>query len=143
LIPDVFLDSNVLIYAATGRFAAPAKYEIGQTLIAGNFGVSGQVLAEFYTNVIKKGRIPLTKEEALLWVRALSRKPLVVVDAALVQAGIERSMRYQISYWDGAIIAAAERLGVRTVLSEDLSHGQTYGTVTVLNPFREVSDPPP
>jgi predicted nucleic acid-binding protein len=35
----------------------------------------------------------------------------------------------------GAIIAAAERLGVKTVYSEDLNHRRAYGSV-VLNPFR-------
>jgi predicted nucleic acid-binding protein len=32
---------------------------------------------------------------------------------------------------------AAERLGATTLYSEDLSDGQTYGRVTVVNPFRD------
>ncbi|PAQ06083.1 hypothetical protein [Mesorhizobium temperatum] len=36
----------------------------------------------------------------------------------------------------GAIIAAAERLGVKTLYTEDLNHGQTYGSVVAINPFR-------
>ncbi|WP_245435947.1 hypothetical protein [Mesorhizobium tamadayense] len=43
---------------------------------------------------------------------------------------------YEISYWDGAIIAAAERLGVKTLYTEDLNHGQAYGSVVAINPFR-------
>ncbi|MER9236560.1 hypothetical protein NKI56_31860 [Mesorhizobium sp. M0622] len=39
--------------------------------------------------------------------------------------------------WDGAIIAAAaERLGVKTLNTEDLNHGQAYGSVVAINPFR-------
>jgi predicted nucleic acid-binding protein len=135
LIVESFLDTNILIYAATGRVVEPEKYQTGQALLATNFGTSGQILAEFYTNVIKKGKTPLSPDEATLWVRALSRKPLQVVDASLVQAGIEMSKRYQISYWDSAIIVAAERLGARTLYTEDLSHGQAYGSVTAINPF--------
>lgn len=45
-------------------------------------------------------------------------------------------MRYQISYWDGAIIAAAEALGAPIVYSEDMSNGQSYGSVKVVNPFK-------
>ena len=34
-----------------------------------------------------------------------------------------------------AIIAAAERLGAKVLYSEDLNHGETYGSVRVENPF--------
>jgi predicted nucleic acid-binding protein len=53
----------------------------------------------------------------------------------LVEAAIGLSTRYQISYWDGAIIAAAERLGAKLLYTEDLNHNQIYGTVTARNPF--------
>lgn len=141
LIAEYFLDTNVLIYAAAGHDDAPAKQRIAEGLLGSQFATSGQVLAEFYANVIKKPAIPLEADVAKDWLRLLSKRPFQPVDVALVHAGAELSTRYKMSYWDGAIIAAAERLGVRTVLSEDLSHGQTYGSVTVLNPFRDVSDP--
>lgn len=54
----------------------------------------------------------------------------------LVASGIELSRRYKISYWDGAIIAAAMRLAADTLYTEDLNDGQVYGAVTVRNPFR-------
>ena len=42
---------------------------------------------------------------------------------------------YPLSYWDAAILAAAQQSGCTLVLSEDMSDGETYGTVTVRNPF--------
>jgi predicted nucleic acid-binding protein len=48
---------------------------------------------------------------------------------------LEVRKRYQISYWDSAIIAAAAELGCETVYSEDLNHGQLYAGVRVINPF--------
>lgn len=42
---------------------------------------------------------------------------------------------YQISYWDAAILAAAEELGCTKLYTEDLNHGQTYESVQVINPF--------
>ena len=45
------------------------------------------------------------------------------------------AQRYGIHPYDGAILAAAQELGARTVYSEDLSHGQTYDGVKVVNPF--------
>jgi predicted nucleic acid-binding protein len=59
----------------------------------------------------------------------------VTVDQPLIRVGIEISLRYRIDYWDGAILAAAERLGAGTLYTEDLNHGQSYGPVRVVNPF--------
>jgi predicted nucleic acid-binding protein len=41
-----------------------------------------------------------------------------------------------ISIWDALIVRAAEVSGCLRLLSEDLSHGRTYGSVTVWDPFR-------
>jgi predicted nucleic acid-binding protein len=138
LTPETFLDTNVLIYAATGRLEAPRKHAIAQGLLTTRFGTSAQVLAEFYTAAIRKGAEPLTPEQADEWLRLLARKPCEDITPDLVLGGIRLSRRYRISYWDAAIIAAAERLGAGTIYSEDLSHGQTYGSVAVVNPFLEV-----
>ena len=48
---------------------------------------------------------------------------------------LELQQRFQISYWDAAIIAAASELGCRIVYTEDLNHGQDYDGMKVLNPF--------
>lgn len=132
---ELFLDSNVLLYAAGGRTQAPAKHERALEVLTMEFGLSAQVLAEFYANATRKGPKPLAPEVAKQWVVNLAKKPCLPIDANIVRSGIEISQRYQISYWDGAIIAAAERLGARTLYTEDLSHGQVYGSVTVVNPF--------
>jgi len=136
LTGEVFLDTNVLLYAALGMDDSPEKWMIArQILLEGKFATSGQVLAEFYSNAIRKGRRPLSKPEALNWVRQLAQKPCQAIDSQLVEQAIGFSERYQISYWDGAIIAAAERLGARLLYTEDLNHNQAYGTVTARNPF--------
>lgn len=103
-----------------------------------DFGISGQVLMEFYNAVTTKGGRPLTAYEAFSWVEKLARLPLVPVDAMLVMQGISIAERYRISHWDGAIIAAAEALGAETLYTEDLSHGQIYGSVRAENPFHDL-----
>jgi predicted nucleic acid-binding protein len=135
---EVFLDTNVLLYAALGSADAPAKYERALELLTTRFGTSGQVLAEFYVNAQRKGARPLTQEEAQEWVFRLSKKPFQPVDYKVVKGGIDLARRHRISYWDGAVIAAAERLGARVAYSEDLNHGQTFGSVRVENPFLSV-----
>jgi len=103
-----------------------------------DFGTSGQVLAEFYVQATRGKRPLLTPDEAGRWMERMARMPCADVDPPLVRAGASLSRRYRISYWDGAILAAAERLGAPIVYSEDLNHGQTYGSVRVENPFLNV-----
>ncbi len=67
----------------------------------------------------------------------LSSRPFVPTDISLIRSAIATSERYQISYWDAAILAAAERIGAGILYTEDLNHGQRYGSVLVQNPFRD------
>ena len=50
---------------------------------------------------------------------------------------IEFHERFQIRYWDALIVATARLGGCGVVLSEDLSNGQNYGGVTILNLFND------
>jgi predicted nucleic acid-binding protein len=134
--PNVFLDTNILVYAAIPSDKEPGKTEKANNIIdTVDYGISAQVLAEFYDVATRKGGRPLTADEAFAWIQRLARLPCVPVDSMLVIAGIRNSVRYRISYWDGAIIAAAERLGAEILYTEDLNPGQIYGSVRVVNPF--------
>ena len=136
---QAFVDSNVLIYAASTRPGEKAKKAKAVELIGAlEFGLSAQVLAEFYVTVTRKGDKPLPPHIALEWIERLELQPCVPVDSDIVKRGAGVSVRYRISYWDGAIIAAAEALSAAVLYSEDLSHGQSYGTVRVENPFIEI-----
>lgn len=136
---ECFLDSNVLVYAAAGRNAETVKRKRALDLIENeDFGLSAQVLQEFYVTVVRKIAVPLTAERALEWIEQLEAFPCAIIDASLVKIAIELSERYKISYWDAAIIAAADVLGAKTVYSEDLNDQQVYGRVRVRNPFGAV-----
>jgi predicted nucleic acid-binding protein len=137
---EVVLDTNILIYAATGKTDTPDKFEISRRLLTSEFGVSAQILAEFYHNATRKGSEPLSAEIATEWIDTLSQKPHVPVDINLVRHGIALSKRFQTSYWDGAILAAAIKLGASTLYTEDLNHGQVYDTVRAINPFKPHPD---
>ena len=49
------------------------------------------------------------------------------------------SRRFGLSYWDGAILAAARAMGCEIVYSEDLSPTQDYDGLRVANPFADAS----
>ncbi|MBV9244875.1 MAG: PIN domain-containing protein [Methylobacteriaceae bacterium] len=132
-----FLDTNILLYAALGRVDEPQKYAISRELLAAwDFGLSTQVLGEFFVNAQRKSSRPLSAAEAANWVAQFEERPCADLDLSIVRAAIDASQRFQISYWDAAILAAAERLGSNLVYTEDLNHGQIYGSVRVINPFR-------
>jgi predicted nucleic acid-binding protein len=136
---ECFLDTNVLIYAAMGRLDEPRKFDVASALVdSKDFGLSGQVLAEFCVNAVaqRKDRTPLTETELDLWMGLLGDYPIQPVDAGLVQMGLAYSRRFRISCWDAAILAAADRLGAPVLYTEDLNHDQLYGSVRVVNPFR-------
>jgi predicted nucleic acid-binding protein len=133
---DSFLDTNIFVHAATGRSMEESKRVRALELIEEeNFGLSAQVLQEFYVTVVRKAKIPLTPSAAMVWIEQLECFPCLQIDAGFVKIAAETSLRYQLSYWDGAIVAAAELLGAKTLFTEDLNDGQHYGPVRVRNPF--------
>ena len=135
----VFLDSNIWIYAATGRFSAAQKCEIACDLIAKTkLAVSPQVIGEFYINTRngQKMKQPLSDQDALGWIARMQLFPFVETDKDIVNQALLTAQRWQTRYWDAAMIASAARYGATTLYTEDLNHGQLYGTVRALNPFR-------
>ena len=133
---SVFFDTNVLVYASIGTGKDERKRKRALELVdSEDFGISAQVLQEFFVTVVKKASRPLSAAKALDWIEQWTAFPCQAIDHQLVRIAIEQSQRYAISYWDAAILAAAEALGAHTVYSEDLNDGQRYGGVRVVNPF--------
>jgi predicted nucleic acid-binding protein len=133
---ECFLDTNVLVHAVSREGSEEAKRNRARELIeTSNFGLSVQVLQEFYVATTRKIKVPLSSDDALDWVNQLAKRPCLPIGPQLVVRGIELSTRYKTSYWDGAILAAAEAMGAQTLYTEDLSDGQLYGSVRAINPF--------
>ena len=133
---DAFFDTNILVYAVSADpQEAEQKTRALGLMDTTDFGISAQVLQEFYVTVVRKIAIPLEPAAALEWVQQFALFPCHPVTADTVSIGAQISERYQISYWDGAIVAAAQALGARTLFTEDLNDGQDYDGVQAINPF--------
>ena len=52
---------------------------------------------------------------------------------------LDLEARYQISFWDALVVQAAQASGAETLYSEDLSDGQTYGHVQVVETLAQDS----
>jgi predicted nucleic acid-binding protein len=126
-----FLDTNVLLYAISQDSREQDKSERANDLLAaGGVALSVQVLQELYVQATLASRPdPLTHAQAAAFVESEVR-------TAVMLAALATRDRFQLSYWDAAIVEACRSLGCDVVLSEDLADGQHYDGVRVENPFR-------
>jgi predicted nucleic acid-binding protein len=131
-----FLDTNVLIYAYDP--ANPRKQRVAQDLLrralAGEIVMSTQVLSEFAAALSHKLAARPADVADLLDVLGPIR--LVVPDADLVRRAVEAYATYGLHFYDGMIVAAADRAGCSRIWSEDLNAGQRYFNIEAANPFR-------
>ena len=132
-----FVDTNVLLYAAGLHQAETEKHLRAIDLLEEpDLVISVQVLQEFYSQATRRPRNSrLTHEQALQFLTALGDVIVVPVTFDIFLAATLISNRYQLSYWDGAILAAAQSAGCDAVYSEDMSTTQDYGGINVINPF--------
>jgi predicted nucleic acid-binding protein len=134
--PD-FLDANVLVYAYDTRY--PEKQRIAQNFvrkaIAGEFISSVQALTEFAAILLHKFSPAMTAANLASALDVLSPIRLVSPDSGMVRRAVEARGQYGIHFYDGMIIAAAERGGSAKILSEDFNTGQEYFGIRIVNPF--------
>jgi predicted nucleic acid-binding protein len=132
----VFVDSNVFLYALdnadTEKQQAALKWR-AELWKSRRGRVSFQVLGEFYVNAIRI--LPTARDEARAEVRDLLAWRPVVTDVKLLEQGWKIQDRYQFSYWDALIVAAAKTSSCGYLLTEDLQAGQNVDGVEVVNPF--------
>ena len=134
----LFADTNILLYAISRDPAEQDKAKLASDILAGrDLALSVQVLQEFYVQATRPSRPDaISHEQAVRLIESFQRFPVQDITSPIMMAALAARQRFQLSYWDAAIIEAARAIGCTQVLSEDLSHGQDYGGVTVTNPFR-------
>ena len=132
-----FLDTNVLLYAYSP--VDPRKQQIARDLVRravrGEAAISAQVLGEFASALMHKIVPTKTPDEVKRILDILASIPLVTPDGELVRRAVEAHAAYGIHFYDGMIVAAAERGDCEKIWSEDLNAGQKYFGVTVVDPF--------
>ncbi|MDF1738589.1 MAG: PIN domain-containing protein [Verrucomicrobiales bacterium] len=131
-----FVDTNILIYAF-GQDDGSGRPDMAREIIGkGDLAFSIQVFQEFFFQATHKRRKePLSSDEALEVITSLAAFPVQSNDLPLFREAVAIQKRFQTSFWDANILAAAKRLGCGVVYSEDLNAGQDFGGVSVVNPF--------
>lgn len=135
-----FVDTNVLLYLISQNPHELAKKTMTLALLDRlDLVLSVQVLGEFYSRATRPKRHSLSQavpeKAALQLLQSFFRYEIVSQNPAQVLRAVEISQATHISYWDAAIIAAAESAGCDHVLTEDLNHGQKIGSIHIVNPF--------
>jgi predicted nucleic acid-binding protein len=133
-----FVDTNILMYAHDA--SAGEKHERAKALVEELWRdrtgvVSTQVLQELAVNLRKTARRPLDAGATRDIVADYLAWQVIVNGGESILEAIDLETRYQISFWDALVVHAAHMSGAEVLYSEDLSNGQTYGSVRVVNPF--------
>ncbi len=137
---DYFLDTNILVYAYDR--SAGDKHKIAARLVEScweneNGCLSVQVLQELYVTVTRKIAMPLDYQSSRQIVADLTHWRLHSPSATDLLQAIDLQHELQLAYWDAQILQSAICLGCKQLVSEDFSHGQQYGSLQVINPFKD------
>ena len=132
-----FVDTNVLLYATSVvPQEAPKRLLARELLNEDDLAISVQVLQEFYYQATRPNQLaPLTHNEALEFLVDILKFEIYPVTLEIFHSAVAISQRFQLSYWDAAILAAARALGCDAVYSEDLNPQQDYDGLRIINPF--------
>ena len=130
---DVFLDTNVLIYAIAERDPRSARAE---ALLGNGGSISIQCLNEFVSVARRKLGMQWREiMEALDAILILCPAPIpITLEIHRLALGIAENYGYAI--YDSLVVAAALQAKCKTLYSEDLQHGQVIeGKLTIRTPF--------
>lgn len=135
-----FVDTNVLLYAAsTDPIEMDKRNAARKILSAGPVCFSVQVAQEFFVNATQKIKPSLCRADALAFPKQVSPTTIVPLEYATFEEATRISERFQISYWDAAVVAASKQMNCTILYSEDLNDGQIFEGVTATNPFRALA----
>jgi predicted nucleic acid-binding protein len=137
-MPRAFVDTNILVYAADASSPTPRKTRIArELLLQRGLHLSVQVLNEFTVNARNPTKLNLSAQEEYDWIERWLLFPIETMTAeSFLEARLFHE-RYQVSHWDGLILAAAKEAQCEVLFSEDLQSGQSYDGIEVINPFAE------
>ncbi|HEV8015447.1 MAG TPA: PIN domain-containing protein [Stellaceae bacterium] len=132
-MPGSFIDTNVLIYLASGD---GPKADRAERIVRDGGTISVQVLNEIANVARRKMRLGWREtRDFLASLRALLT--VVPLTAEIHEAGLDLAERHALSIYDAMIAAAALSAGCDRLWSEDMQHEQMLeGRLRVVDPFR-------
>ena len=130
----IFVDTNLFVYSIANE---PQKRSIAEkVLLAHEVIVSSQVMSEFLSVTMRKQILPA--HQAITYAKQFMQVfEVTAITQQTVILACEMMMKYQFSYWDSLIVAAALESRCLWLYTEDLQDGQQIeATLTIYNPFQ-------
>jgi predicted nucleic acid-binding protein len=131
--------SDLLVYAHdhSARAKRGAALDLVRNISdSGAPVISTQVLQELVVRLRRKVARLLDAKKIRKIVIELQEWEVFVNNGDSMLRALEIEEQYQVSFWDGLTINAAHSSGAEILYAEDLNHGQVFGGVRVVNPFR-------
>jgi predicted nucleic acid-binding protein len=129
---DFFIDSNIVVYS----LGMPSlKRDVARQLISKKPIISTQVAMETANVLMKKFKFEKASAFGAI-LEIIDKTEMRDTTAAAIVKAFEVSVRYQVSHWDGLIIASALSANCTTLYSEDMQHGLVIeNKLAIVNPF--------
>jgi len=129
-------DTNLFVYALDLR--ERPKQEIALAVI-GALGrapaiIGLQVVGELQHALRRRLRLPLVTSVGAAH-DVFCRFATFAYDSDAVAGALREAGAGRLGYWDALLLAAAEAVGVKIMLSEDMADGLVFGDLEVVNPF--------
>jgi predicted nucleic acid-binding protein len=137
-----FVDTNLIVYTIDPN--EPEKRRrtkdfLNQIIKRHTLVLSPQSINECY-RVVTERRGLMPRNEARLFVYALTEFCTAGYDFEVTQAAWQIQDEHGFSWWDCVLLASASRAGCDLFLSEDLQHNRRVDGLTILDPFKLDAD---
>jgi predicted nucleic acid-binding protein len=134
-----FLDTNIFVYSFDQSAVVKAQKAaqlIRKALTTQKGFISYQVVQEFFNVALKRFSQPMKAGDAEQYLSTVFR-PLLGVHSSLAQYAEALHLHAQggLSWYDSLIVSAALQAQCDLLFTEDLQHGQRFGSLQIRNPF--------
>jgi predicted nucleic acid-binding protein len=134
-----FLDTNIFVYSFDRSAATKARKAtqlIRKALATQKGIISYQVVQEFFNVALKRFSQPMKAADAEQYLGTVFR-PLLGVNSsqALYAEALHLRAKSGLSWYDSLIVSAAIQAQCDFLYTEDLQHGQRFGSLQISNPF--------
>jgi predicted nucleic acid-binding protein len=134
-----FLDTNIFVYSFDRSAAVKARKAtqlIRKALTTQKGIISYQVVQEFFNVALRKFSQPMKAADAEQYLGTVFR-PLLSVHSSqsLYAQALHLQAKSGLSWYDSLIVSAALQAQCDFLFTEDLQHGQRFGSLQVANPF--------
>ena len=134
-----FLDTNIFVYSFDQSAAAKAQKAtqlIREALTTQKGVISYQVVQEFFNVALRRFTQPMKAADAEQYLNTVFR-PLLGVHSsqALYAEALHLHAQTGFSWYDSLIVSSAIQARCDLLYTEDLQHGQRFGSLQVRNPF--------